>query len=194
MILFYTYLLINLITYLIIYSKKLIKLRHLYTTNMEEFQKYRELAAKNIKVADHILNVTYSLVEDTKLLLGVAESILMALTNTMYSLVSYERLFRRLPPYQENFESKYNMFRLKIVPRYNINKSHILFIEKMRDIIKKHKESPIEFVRKDKFVICSEGWKVEALSIRQLREFIDKTKEFFDYVYKITSKHETIFK
>jgi len=157
---------------------------------MEEFQKYRELAAKNIKIADHILNVTYPLIEDTKLLLGVTENILMALTNTIYSLVSYERLFRRIPPYYENFDSKYNMFRVKVVPRYNIDKSYIQFIDKMRDIIRKHKESPIEFVRKDRFVICSEGWKVETLSIRQLRDFIGKTKEFFDFTNNITSKHE----
>jgi hypothetical protein len=160
---------------------------------MEDFQKYREMAERNIKVADHILLVTYPLVQDTKLLLGVTENILSALKNLVYTIVAYERLYRRIPPYHDNFESNYNMFRVKIVPRYKIDKTHILFIEKMLEIIKKHKESPIEFQRKDKFVICSEGWKVETLNLNQLRDFIYKTRDFFNCIKQITSKHESIF-
>lgn len=160
---------------------------------MEEFQQYREQAKKNIRAADHILSVTYPLVKDTKLLLGVTENLLLALNNTIASIVSYERLFKRIPPYLENFDSTYNAFRLRIVPRYNIDKSYLEFVEKVREVVGKHKKSPIEFARKDKFVICSEGYKMETLSIKQLESYISKAREFFNEVLRITSKHETIF-
>lgn len=160
---------------------------------MEEFQKYRELSLRHLRAADYILNYTYPVVEDPKLLLGVLENILKSLTASVYSIVSYERLFRRLPPYAENFDSQYNLFRIRIMPRYKIDKTHTAFIDKVKEIIKKHKTSPIEFKRKDKFVICSEGWKVETLGIQQLRDFIYKTQAFFDSVSEITSKHKAIF-
>jgi hypothetical protein len=160
---------------------------------MEEFQQYRGLAAKNIRAAEHILNVTYQLVEDTRLLLGVAENIAMAAANTMYSLVSYERLYRRIPPYLDNFDSRYSVFRIRIATRYNLDDSYMEFVKKMKDIIQHHKESPIEFARKGKFVICSEGWKIETIGTEQLKQYIYKAKEFFDLVNRITSKHESIF-
>ncbi|MBW3016828.1 hypothetical protein KY316_00515, partial [Candidatus Woesearchaeota archaeon] len=60
-------------------------------------------------------------------------------------------------------------------------------------IITNHRQSPVEFSRKDKFVICSEGFKVQTLSIKDLQNFIISTNEFFNEVNSITAKHEKLF-
>jgi hypothetical protein len=155
---------------------------------MEEFQQHRGLALKSIATAEHILNITYPVVQDTRLLLGVVENINLALSNTMFSIVAYERLFRRVPQHSDNFDSKFSLFRLKVVPRYNIDSSFAELIARVKDILRKHRQCPVEFTRKGKFVICSEGWKVESLGIQQLQQYIYKAKEFFELVNKITSR------
>jgi len=70
---------------------------------MEKFQELRELSKKRIRVADHMLTMTYPLVQDSKLLLAVVENIFLALTYIMGSVLHYERTFKRIPLFQDDF-------------------------------------------------------------------------------------------
>jgi hypothetical protein len=160
---------------------------------MEKFQELREIAKKKVQVADHILTQTYPLVKDTKLLLVVMENIFLALTNAIGSLLYYERLFKRIPPFQDNFSSKFNMFRAKCIDRYKINKEHVTFIQDIKDIILEHKKSPVEFVRKDRFVICSDNYSMKTISVEQMKDHLAKAKLFIHNVGNITAKEEAIF-
>jgi hypothetical protein len=161
---------------------------------MEEFQKFRELAKKSIFQAEHILNVTYPMVQDTRLLIGAIENINLSLANAVSSVIAYERQFRRVPNYNDDFEFKYSLFKSKVSQRYKIDKTYLMLMDNVRSIIQKHRESPVEFTRNDKFVICSEGWRIESLSVKQLKDMISKTKEFINSITKITSIHEELFK
>jgi hypothetical protein len=120
---------------------------------MEKFQEARERAKKNIAVADHMLSVTFPLVKDTKLLLAIIENIFLAYTNSIAAILHHERLFKNIPPFQETFESKFNMFREMCSSKYKIDKSYLTEIQDIKDIITEHKKSPVEFKRGDKFVI-----------------------------------------
>lgn len=160
---------------------------------MEKFQELRETAKKKIQLADHILTQTYPLVKDTKLLLVVMENIFLALTNSIGSLLYYERLFKRIPPFQDNFSSKFNMFRAKCIDRYKIDKEHVIFIQDIKDIIVEHKKSPVEFVRKDRFVICSDNYSMKTISVEQIKEHLAKAKLFTNQMGNITTKEEAIF-
>jgi hypothetical protein len=57
---------------------------------MEKFQELREVAKKKLQLADHILTMTYPIVNDSKLLLAVVENMFLALTNAMGSVLYYE--------------------------------------------------------------------------------------------------------
>jgi hypothetical protein len=160
---------------------------------MEKFQELREEAKKKLKVADHMLTMTYPLVQDNKLLLAVMQNIFLALTYAMGSILHYERTFKTIPPFQDNFSSKFNMFRAKIVDRYKIDKQYVDFIEEVKDVIVQHKESPVEFVRKDRFVICSDDYKMKTISTETMKEYLYKTKSFLIIASKIVNKEEEIF-
>lgn len=161
---------------------------------MEKFLELRQRAEKNLKIAEHMLLVTFPLVKDSKLLLGVVDNIFLGLTNAMSSVVFYERTFKRIPPFHDNFESKYNAFALRIMPRYGIDKGHLRLLQRMKDLVLKHKKSPVEFARKKEFVICDEDYKIETLTIADLRKYLEKAKEFHTKMAQITAKHESIFK
>jgi len=161
---------------------------------MEKFQEAREKAKKNVRVADHILTQTYPLVNDPKLLIAVLENIFLSLTNSMGALLHYERLFKRIPPFHENFESKFNMLKMNVAHKHGISNDYLKFIQEVKSLLELHKKGPVEFSRKDVFVICSEKYDMKAVSVNDMKKYIAKTKMFIDEISKIVSKDEDLFK
>jgi len=161
---------------------------------MEQFQTERDEAIKKLKLADHMLTITYRLVQDPKLLLAVLENIYSAMEKAMSSVLHYERLFKRIPPFSDNFESKLNMFKNRIIPKYKINEGYIKSIKELREIIVEHKRSPVEFARKDKFVICSDNYRMKTISIPEIKKHVETAKLFIQNTSFIVSKNERIFR
>jgi hypothetical protein len=160
---------------------------------MEKFQELRENAKKKINIADHILTQTYPIIQDPKLLLAVLENIFLALTNGMGSILYYERLFKRIPPFHDNFDSKFNMFSARIVNRHKIDRKHSEMIRDVKSIIVQHRQSPIEFSRKDKLIICNDNYDMKTVSVDNIKEYVMMAKEFLNVADAITSKEEDIF-
>ena len=160
---------------------------------MEKYDELREHARKRIQVADHMLTMTYPMVKDPKLLLAVMENIFLALTNSMGALLHYERAFKRVPPFQDTFVSKFSVFRQKSAQRYNIDPSHISMIQEIKEIILQHKKSPVEFTRQDSFVICSEDYKMKTVSLEKMKSYILNSKSFIQNIDSIITKNREVF-
>ncbi|MCP3686213.1 MAG: hypothetical protein GY861_26500 [bacterium] len=137
--------------------------------------------------------MTYPLVKDNRLLLAILENIFLGFTNTMSMILYHERLFKRIPPFHDNFESKMHLFNEKCVTVYKLDKNYMTVMREIKDLIVEHKKSPIEFTRKDTFVICSEDYKIKTLSVDQIKKYIQQAKTFFREVDVIVSKNEKIF-
>lgn len=161
---------------------------------MEEFQSAKEQARKNIRVADHMLIMTFPLVKDPKLLLAVLKNIFLALKNSVYCLLYYERTFKRIPSFQDNFDSKFNMFKDKLVQKHNIHKEYLRLIQDVREILLEHRKSPVEFSRGDRFVICSSNYRMKTITVKDLKKHIAKTKLFITDIERLVSKDAGIFK
>jgi hypothetical protein len=161
---------------------------------MEEFQLAGENAKKTIKVADHMLIMTFPLVKDPKLLLAVTENIFASLQYAMTSLLLYERLFKRIPVFQDSFDSKFNLFKDKVAQKYNINKEYLRLIQEVREILSEHKKSPVEFSRGDRFVICSGNYRMKTIGVNELKKYIAQTKMFISDIERLVNKNAGIFK
>lgn len=145
---------------------------------MEKFQKSKEDALKFIKSADHMLTQTYPLVKDPKLLLAVLNNIYIALEHTMSAVLYYDRVYKRIPPFYDNFESKFNIFKIKSAPLNKLT-LQVQFIQEIRELVKKHKQSPVEFSRRDAFVICDSDYKMRTITIPTLKDYVERTKDFY---------------
>jgi len=161
---------------------------------MEQFQLLREKAKNKLIIADHMLTMTYPLVKDTKLLLVIMENLFLALTYAMSSVLYYEKLFKRIPAFTDNFESKFNIFKERCVHKYEIDKGYLTLLQNIKNLMVEHKKSPIEFERKGKFVICSDSYRLRTITTNQIKEYISKTKEFIHLSTHIVSKNEEIFR
>jgi len=160
---------------------------------MEQFQILRDKAVQKIRVADHMLFMTYPLVKDPKLLLSIIENVFASLDYGVSSLLHHEKLFKRIPPFHDTFPSRFEIFKDKMIPKYELSPKYVKLIKDVGSIISEHKKSPVEFARKDKFVICSPSYSLKTIDTNLVKKYIFETKVFVDNVNKIVSKHEGIF-
>ncbi len=158
---------------------------------MEKYEIARDTAIKRIKVADHILTMTYPLVQDPKLLKVVMKNMFLALQNAILMLLYYERLYKRIPPFPENFDSLMPYLK-KVLTKYNISTGYIGFINEIREIMQKQKESQVEFIRKDKFVFASHDYELSVMTNKELKDYIAKTKLFMQQATKVVEENERI--
>ncbi|MBN2111473.1 hypothetical protein JW707_00065 [Candidatus Woesearchaeota archaeon] len=161
---------------------------------MEEFQLARTKAQEKLKLADHMLTQTYPLVKDPKLLVAVMENLFLALTNAMGSVLYYERTFKKIPPFVDNFENKFEMFKQKCTPKYKLSRDYVSLISEIKEAVLAHRTSPVEFAREGNFVICSDNYKLKTLSVDQIKKYAEKTKTFLKETNAIVMKNEGIFR
>jgi hypothetical protein len=161
---------------------------------MEKFQELRSAANKKLQLADHMLTMTYPIVKDPKLLLSVIENLFLAFSYAMSSLLYYERLFKRIPSFSDNFKSKFEMFKDKCSDRYNLDEEYLKIMQEIKEIIIAHKKSPMEFQRNDNFVICNGDYRMRTISSDMIKIYVQKAKLFIKSVSTIVSRDESIFR
>ena len=161
---------------------------------MEKFQELRDLASKKLKLADHILTMTYPMIKDPRLLLSSIENLFLAFTYGMSSLLYYERLFKRVPQFQDNFASKFELFKENCLKKYNLDNEYPKIMQEIKDIIVAHKKSPMEFSRNDSLIICNGNYRMKTISSNMIHNYVQKAKLFIKNVSTIVSKDEAIFR
>lgn len=157
---------------------------------MEEYQKLFIEGTKKVDVADYLLTQTYPLLKEPKLLLSVVNNLSKGCELIMDSVLCFERLYKRIPPYTNNFEQKTHVFKEKIVKRYSLNTEIINTIQDLSEIITKHNKSPIEFSRNDKFVICSPDYEMKTISVDKIKRYINSIKLLINNSNKILKKND----
>ena len=86
------------------------------------------------------------------------------------------------------------MFKEQYIKRYGIKKEDIITIGRIKDLIIRHRKSPVEFTKHDQFVICSDDYNMKVVKLDDLKKMISNAKLFIEKINKITSKNEYIFK
>ena len=161
---------------------------------MEVFLDFQHKAEQDLKIAKYLMKVTFSLVQDPKMLLGVLERIFLAMNHSLSCIVHYERLFKRIPPFHNTFESKYMSYKHRVMPRYKIKKEYSETLDSITAILIAHKKAPVEFSRPGMFVICDDDYKMEKITSEKIRKYIEIASEFHASVSEITGKHKKLFK
>jgi hypothetical protein len=159
---------------------------------MEKFQELREKAVKSIKAADHMLGVSYPLLNDPKILVSVANNLLLGIDYAMASVLEHEKLFKRINNIPESPDGKYNI--LKQRSPLGFEDKNYEVIRELMEIAKKQKASPVEFSRQDKYVLCSDTYELRTLTVKDLKDYLVKAKVIVDQLYEMTRKNDGIFR
>jgi len=143
---------------------------------MEKFIENLQEAQKTIRIADHLLYMTFPLVKDKKLLLKIVLELKKGLTHGINAILQYEYLYKRIrlsPDSKANFK----IFQQKCAPRYNISDEEIRTVLEIFNLVEKHKKSPMEFVKNEKVVILSQDLQIDIITFEKTKEFLQISKE-----------------
>ena len=95
----------------------------------------------------------------------------------MNSILEYERLYRRVSALPESLELRLNIFEA-ISKRYDVTGEELNLIRSIKNILERHKNSPVEFSRPGKFVICADDFKMKTVSVQEIKQYLILAKGF----------------
>ena len=156
--------------------------------DIEKYKLECHKSIRNIKIADHMLTVTYQLVNDPKLLIAVMENTFLAMTQAMAALLYYERLYKKIPPFYNNFESKFNMFKERCIKKHSLDPGYLLMMQNLKEFLVDHRKSPMEFSRGGQFVVCSDSYNMKTISITEMKKNVNRAKVFIAQVLSIIQR------
>jgi hypothetical protein len=142
---------------------------------MEKFLENLIVAEKTIQTADHMIYVTFPLINDKRLLFKILQEMKNAVALCINSILQYEYLYKRIKLYKDS-RLNFKIFLERCVPRYGITKEEMSLILDLFDFVEKHKESPFEFVKDEKIVILSNGLRPKVMTVEKAKEFMMAAK------------------
>jgi hypothetical protein len=120
-------------------------------------------AVQQQKIAKHLLEVTFPLSKDPKLLLGVIYNLAGSVNYLLEALLLNEGI---LPPP----ELPARISKLKLSPKANIlTPEEIKLIYLLQGIKESHQSSPVEFQRNKRWVICDKNYLMKILTIAEVK-------------------------
>ena len=143
---------------------------------MEKFIENLKEAEKIIKINDHMVYVTFPLIQDKNLLLKILLETKIAIAKCINSILQYEYLYKRIKIYKDA-ETNFKVFKEKCAPRYKITNQQTNLIIELFDLVEKHKKSPLEFMRNGKIVILSENLIPKTFTFEKTKEFLELSKD-----------------
>ena len=152
---------------------------------METSQQALQLATKKLQIADHMTVITFPVVKDPKLLMGVAENILEAFKQGMLCVLLHKREYQQISPFDtKNVNTIIDVFQRHITRRQNNFQGYAATMREVKELTEWHKKAPVEFARKNTFVMCSQRYETKELSEKKVKEWIQSLKHFLTEVKK----------
>lgn len=152
-------------------------------------KRYNEL----LKTADHLTYVTYPLVKDVKLLVAIIGNLYESVKLSIESLLYFERMYKRIGPLPDNFNSKLDVFKSKIVDRFNFDRKFLVLVEDLKNIVEHREKSPMEFIRRDRYVICNHNYRMKTLTIENIKNYLAQSKLFVAKINAILNQNDRRF-
>lgn len=160
---------------------------------MERVYQLIKEANKACQTADHLIYVTYPIINDKKLMVTITENLYIALTKAMEALLYYDVLFKRIRQYPDDFYIKLEIFK-KSATKYNIERNYILLLKDIKEIIDYKEKSKVDFMRKNQFIFASLDYKMKKIDLPKIKNYLSQTKLFLDKINKIVTQNDRIFR
>ncbi len=141
---------------------------------MESSYDLRARARRSLEVAEQVLIRTYPVVKDPKLILAVAGDIYSAVTSSIEAFI-----LEKGGDLGADFRSNLAKF-TRVAKDYSFGDDDLELIGRLHDIIEAHKESPVEFPRKDRFIICDERYDCKEITLEDMKNYLFRARLFIE--------------
>lgn len=143
---------------------------------MQKFIENLEEAEKINYAIDHILNVTFQVVNDKKMLINVVVELKKSLTKTINAILQYDYINKKVT-LSTNPKENFAVFIKRSAPHYKISEDEILGIKEIFQLVQTHNEATMEFTRSDKVVILAPNMEQKTISIDQAKRYLRLAKQ-----------------
>lgn len=137
-------------------------------------------ARKAIKTAEHLLVITYPFSGDPKMLVGIIKSIAYAQRSGLNAFIEQGIEEKTIPPLQDDYTGRLNW----IILRGLFDDEQVKLLREVCLLIEMQEKCPIEFVRKDKYILYGDNYHIKTINAKEVQEYLTKTKLFIE---KVTS-------
>lgn len=148
---------------------------------MEKFLSALDSASKTLQTADHMIYITFPLIKDNRILIKIFNEIYTTLLSLVNTVLQYDYAYKRVMLYNDA-KINFRNFREKCAPRFGITQEEVAKIIEIFKVMEKHTQSPMEFVKNDKFVILSDSLQTDVVTIEKLKEYLLTTKNIMQKV------------
>ena len=155
----------------------------------EKFQENLKEAIRALQIADHMTYVTFPLVKEQRLILKIFDEIYKSIIGCINAILNYEYLYKRITLYKDN-NNNMQTFVEKCAKNYTLNNEQIKKIKEILELNRKHKQSAMEFVKKDKIVILSDSLNTQILNIQIIKQYLLIAKELLMKTNKRINKQD----
>lgn len=147
-------------------------------------------AENSLKTIDHLVYITYPLINEKRLLKKILEDLYTSARNIIQAIIIFERIYKRI-----DFQENTNINFVKInAQRYNFLPEEIQAVEELLNLTEKYKISQMNFIRKDKLVIIDDNLKSESIGIDQLKKYLSLLKVILQKTRRYIQTERDAFK
>ena len=155
---------------------------------MEEIKELLIEAERKLSNVDHLLSVTFPVLNDSKILAPIAETLAQSALKALEALLCYERAYKRIHILPTNIDLMIDLFKTDIARRYKFERGLIVMLNDLKNLLQSRKKSAAEFVKNDKYVICSNEYYTTIITSEKLKSYKLLTANFINQVRVITSR------
>ncbi len=138
--------------------------------------------ADHIAVAQHLLTQTYPGIKDPKLLLAIVKHIRDGIDDGITKTLEKARKNKEIPSYGTTFNGKLTTFKMHLARKLGVNPVDFMMIAELQELIIEHERSPVEFRRKNTFVIASNNYTLRTLNEQKVKTYLQRAKKFLKQI------------
>jgi hypothetical protein len=135
-------------------------------------------AEEALQRAKILYEVTYKTLNDPKLFLSIINALEEAIVKKIKGFV-----YKQTAIEPKSLNSIVTFFKENCLIEYRIQPRIILVLEKIRSFQQAKKESPIEFRRKDKYIVCEENYKMKVIDENIIKAWLETVTSFLEQKY-----------
>lgn len=154
---------------------------------MERFFEILQKAEKKINTIDHIVYVTFPLLKDKTILIKSLLGIKEIVVECINSILQYEYLHKRIELFNDS-NKNFELFKKKCSRYYSIEEKEVNLIEKLFDLEKSHRKSPIEFIKDGRVVILSNDMLKKTFTVEDIKIFLEMSKNLIKKTKRVFQK------
>ncbi len=151
---------------------------------MDDIRKLLKDAQEKMLQADHLTFSTYPQVQEPKLLALIVEDTNVILLNCMQAFLSYERMYKRIGPVKGDFNSELLILKNQL-KRYGLDAGIAQTIMEVKNLAEKKKVCPMEFRKRDSYLLCSDDYKIDSLDIRAVKKYVTDARKLLDKAVEV---------